>query len=77
MTDLQVQPTVADCSPSAKLVHLVLEECGPMTQQELRSRTALSTSAIRGALNQLGDDDLVERSPGADGRSDIWQLANN
>ena len=75
MSDIQIDPVVADCTPTAKLVYLVLDECGPMTQQELRARTSLSSSTIRGACSRLSDNGIVTRSPGSDGRSDVWGVA--
>lgn len=76
MSDLSVEPAVANCPPSAKLVYLVLDECGPMTQQELRNRTKLSTSTARSALTQLQAQSLAKSQPSQDGRSDIWSVAN-
>ncbi|MDS0220870.1 MarR family winged helix-turn-helix transcriptional regulator [Haloarcula sp. S1AR25-5A] len=75
MPGLQVAPTVADCSPSAKLVYLVLSEDAPMTHAQLRSRTALSSTTLRSALDPLEEIGLVETRPAEDARSRVYVLA--
>ena len=45
--------------PSAKLVYLVLEHEGPLTQQQLCARTLLSGRTARSALSELEDAGLI------------------
>lgn len=46
--------------PSAKLVFKVLEFESSLTQQEIATRTRLSTRTTRHALSKLKDADLVD-----------------
>nr|WP_276306749.1 helix-turn-helix domain-containing protein [Halomarina sp. PSR21] len=48
--------------PSAKLVYLVLDREGPLTQQQLCERTRLSARTARYALTDLHAADLVDHS---------------
>jgi len=45
--------------PSAKLVYLVLDHEGPLTQQQLCDRTMLSARTARSAVTELEDVGLV------------------
>ena len=45
--------------PSAKLVYLVLEHEGPLTQQQLCDRTLLSGRTARSAVTELEEAALV------------------
>lgn len=51
---------LADLPPSAKLVHMVLEQESPLTQGELVDETQLSPRTVRSALRKLENEDLVD-----------------
>lgn len=56
--------TIADESPSVKLVYHALDDADtPATQRELKRRTRSSTRTVRRALNRLQDHDLIRRTP--------------
>jgi len=68
-------PEVADLSPSAKLVYLVLEDAGPCSVADLRGRTQLSDRSLRRALDELDDVEVVEsRANPRDARSDEYDV---
>ena len=48
-----------DLPPSAKLVYLVLDHEGPLTQQQLCARTLLSGRTARSAVSELKGTGLV------------------
>ncbi|WP_317988518.1 MarR family winged helix-turn-helix transcriptional regulator [Haloprofundus salinisoli] len=50
-----------DLTPSAKLVHMVLQQESPLTQGELIDRTELSPRTVRNALNRLESAKLVNK----------------
>lgn len=56
----QRRERLLDLPPSAKLVFRVLEYDGRLTQQEIASRSRLSTRTTRHALSKLKDADLVD-----------------
>lgn len=51
--------TMADLPPSAKLVHLVLQENCRMTQSEVTEETQLAGRTVRDALGRLESAGLV------------------
>jgi DNA-binding MarR family transcriptional regulator len=62
MTEASVdadQEAVADLPPSAKLVHLVLQENSRMTQSEVTEKTQLAGRTVRDALGRLESAGLV------------------
>jgi len=62
MTDASVeadQEAVADLPPSAKLVHLVLQENSRMTPSEVTEETQLAGRTVRDALGRLESAGLV------------------
>lgn len=75
MPGLRVSPAVADSSPSAKLVYLVLSKEAPITHAQLRSRTTLSSTTLRSALDRLEEIGLVETRPAEDARSRVYTVA--
>jgi len=64
MTDINISdPDVAPLRPSAKLVYIVLDQHGPCSLSELRSRTQLPDTTAREALDDLRTRGLVNREP--------------
>lgn len=61
MTDIQSEAddAVRDLPPSAKLVHLVLQENARMTQTEVTDKTQLAGRTVRDALGRLESAGLV------------------
>jgi len=53
------EEVVADLPPSAKLVHLVLQEHSRMTQSEVTEETQLAGRTVRDALGRLESAGLV------------------
>lgn len=51
--------TLADLPPSAKLVFVVLEHEGPLTQKRLVEETRLSSRTVRYALGRLNEINAV------------------
>lgn len=51
--------TMADLPPSAKLVHLVLQENDRMTQSQVTEETQLAGRTVRDALGRLESAGLV------------------
>jgi len=77
VSDLRVGTAVANNGPAAKLIYLIIDECGPCTQQELRSRTDLSMSTVSRVVRRLDDQGVITDQPTEDGRSQSWRVANN
>lgn len=75
MTDLTISPTVADVPPSAKLVYLVVQECGPVSQAEIRARTALADRTARDAIEVLEEKNAIRSMPSSDARSPVYELS--
>jgi DNA-binding MarR family transcriptional regulator len=48
-------------SPSAKLVHFVLQKDKPLTTREIREETLLPARTVRHALTKLSEADLVDK----------------
>lgn len=64
-----------DLPPSAKLVFTVLDEEGPLTQQQIAEKTRLSSRTARYALTQLEEISAIEEQISfADARQKIYQL---
>lgn len=78
MTDLQVGTAVEDLPPSCKLVSLVVDEAGPLTQAELVERTRLPARTARWALDRLREEGVVaERWNPADARSHLYEISGS
>ncbi|WP_082146836.1 MarR family transcriptional regulator [Halostagnicola sp. A56] len=66
---------VADLPPSAKLVYLILQEGGEMTQAELRDRTTLPDRTVRYALERLDAAGVLRSRPSAsDARQSLYSI---
>ncbi|WP_049981124.1 helix-turn-helix transcriptional regulator [Halolamina rubra] len=59
MSDVATEAEMADLPPSAKLVHLVLQEHDRMTQSEVTEETQLAGRTVRDALGRLESAGLV------------------
>lgn len=70
--------SVAEQPPSAKLVYVVLEHRGPLTQKQLIDETMLSPRTVRYALSDLDDAGLItETIYLADARQSLYELADD
>lgn len=66
---------LADLPPSCKLVYIVLDEKGELTQKEICEESLLAQRTVRHALTRLVDIGLVEdRISFADARQRIYSL---
>jgi DNA-binding MarR family transcriptional regulator len=66
MTDqeqIEIPTELASSTPATKLVYVVLDNEGPLTQRELIETTALSETGVQDALDRLEDQDLVTEHP--------------
>lgn len=71
-----VPADIQHCSPSARLVYLLLNAEGALPQQTIRSYSGLSEDTTRRVLNELQDADAVlERPDPEDGRRQRYVLA--
>lgn len=59
MTEVASESEMADLPPSAKLVHLVLQEHDRMTQSQVTEETQLAGRTVRDALGRLESAGLV------------------
>lgn len=59
MTEVASESEMADLPPSAKLVHLVLQENDRMTQSQVTEETQLAGRTVRDALGRLESAGLV------------------
>lgn len=67
---------LSDQPPSAKLVFLVLEHHGSLTQREICEESLLTARTVRYALSRLEDEGLVEgRISFKDARQRIYSLS--
>ncbi|MDL5362409.1 helix-turn-helix domain-containing protein [Halalkalicoccus sp. NIPERK01] len=67
---------LSDLPPSAKLVFLVLEHNGSLTQREIRDESLLTARTARYALSRLEEEGLVEeRISFRDARQRIYSLS--
>jgi thiosulfate/3-mercaptopyruvate sulfurtransferase len=77
MVEEDIEETLADLPPSAKLVYKVLEYRGRLSQQRLIEETRLSSRTLRYALTQLEEADLIEsRAALYDARQTCYTLAD-
>lgn len=66
----------AELTPSAKLVHVLLQRESPLTQSQLVDRTKLSPRTVRSALDQLEAAGLVTKEICLrDARKRVYSLA--
>ena len=66
---------LGDLPPSAKLVFMVLEHEGPLTQKRLVEKTRLSARTTRYALDRLEHIDVVNKKMGfRDARQNLYTL---
>ncbi|MDT3434709.1 helix-turn-helix domain-containing protein [Haloarcula sp. 1CSR25-25] len=76
MTDpITIPPELADLAPAAKLVYLAVDAHAPVSQGEIRTRTALAGQTVRDALDRLEARGLVLSRPSTDARSVLWKPA--
>lgn len=67
---------VRSLPPSSKLVLMVLDEEGPLTQRQLTRHTRLAQRTVRGAASRLVDLGIVEERPHfPDARQTAYRLA--
>lgn len=67
---------LSDQSPSAKLVFLVLERHGSLTQREICDESLLTARTARYALSRLEEEGLIEeRISFRDARQRIYSLS--
>lgn len=67
---------VAELPPSAKLVYMVLDHEGELTQRGIAEHTRLAPRTVRNALSELESIDAVERTVNfADARQHIYRLS--
>jgi DNA-binding MarR family transcriptional regulator len=67
--------TLVDLPPSAKLVYLVLRECGPMTQRDITEESMLPPRTARYAINRLKElDILTEQIHIRDARQIVYEI---
>jgi DNA-binding MarR family transcriptional regulator len=67
---------LSDLPPSAKLVFLVLERHGSLTQRGIREESLLTGRTVRYALSRLEEEDLVEgRISFRDARQRVYSLS--
>lgn len=59
MSEAATEAEMADLPPSAKLVHLVLQENDRMTQSQVTEETQLAGRTVRDALGRLESAGLV------------------
>lgn len=72
----RIPSDIQHCSPSARLVYLLLDSEGALPQQQIRSLTGLSEDTARRALGELRDSDaVIERPDPVDGRRQRYVLA--
>lgn len=63
MTDseqIEIPPEIASSTPATKLVFVVLDNEGPLSQRELIDSTGLSYTGVRDALDRLEDHDRLD-----------------
>lgn len=74
MSDVADQ-RLSDLPPSAKLVVVVLEHEGQLTQQQLVAETLLSARTVRYALTELEEIGAIETTINfADARQKLYSL---
>jgi DNA-binding MarR family transcriptional regulator len=71
----ELRAAIQDLPPSAKLVALVLEHEGTLSQQEIASESLLPERTVRLGLGQLQEIDVVEsRTSLRDARKRLYSL---
>ena len=66
---------VSELSPSAKLVFIVLEKEGPLTQKGIAKETMLPSRTVRYALDRLQEIETIQEDIYfADARQSIYQV---
>lgn len=77
MTDQTHRDELEELPPSALLVHRVLEEDQPRTQQEIIDESYLCPRTCRRALERLQDVGLVKSEPKTrDARQELYFLCS-
>ena len=75
-TSIELRDSVHDLPPSAKLVALVLEHNGTLSQQELAAESLLPERTVRLGLQELQQVDVVEsRTSLRDARKRLYSLS--
>lgn len=73
--DRGVPADVKNCSPSARLVYLLLDAEGALAQQQIRSLAGISEDTTRRVLEELeAADAVLERPHPGDGRCKKYVL---
>ena len=71
----ELRDAIQDLPPSAKLVALVLEHEGTLSQQEIAAESLLPERTVRLGLGQLQEIDVVEsRTSLRDARKRLYSL---
>lgn len=71
----ELRAAIQDLPPSAKLVALVLEHEGTLSQQEIAAESLLPERTVRLGLGQLQEIDVVEsRTSLRDARKRLYSL---
>jgi len=76
MTDqaIKIPPAIESSTPATKLVYIVLDNEGPLTQRELIDSAGLSRSTVHDVLGRLEERDLVvERHDHGDVRHHVYK----
>lgn len=71
----ELRSVIQDLSPSAKLVAIILEHEGTLSQQEIAAESLLPERTVRLGLDQLQEVDVVEaRTSLQDARKRLYTL---
>ena len=69
---------VRDLPPSAKLVHVVLEEKGPLTQQGIAEESYLPTRTVRDTVKRLEEINVIDEEISIrDARQRVYYLTTD
>jgi transcriptional antiterminator len=72
---MSIDDTIKELPPSAKLVFVVLEHEGPLTQQQITEKSRLSARTARYALNQLNGSNVIREDVYfPDARQHLYEL---
>jgi Fic family protein len=75
---MSMNEAIKQLPPSAKLVFKVLEQKGPLTQQQITEESMLPNRTVRYALEQLDDIELLyEDIYFPDARQQLYELNND
>lgn len=79
MTELKIETeAVQDLPPSAKLVYLILQEGGPLTQEDISDRSHLPRRTVRHALARLQEVSLIVSQPYlGDARQNLYDIQSS